>query len=96
MLARPFKVNYEQLGMTELPWATELTITLANAASLVLPVVALTLILVGVLALKRASPRSLNRMSAINFIVAVLMPGYIQFVVLMPIIELQKKLGGGS
>src|SRR5690349_21553297 len=75
--ARPFKVIYEQLGMTELPWVTELTITLSNAASLVLPVAALTLLLMGIFALRRGNAKSLNRMTAINFIVAAIIPGYV-------------------
>ena len=96
VVVRPFKVIYEQLGMTELPWVTEVSITLSNAALAVLPIAALALLLTGLFALKKAGRRTLNRMTIINLIVAALMPGYLYFVVLMPVIELQRKLGGGS
>ena len=92
--ARPFKDIYQQLGMAELPPVTELTVTAANAPAVVLPVTALVLGVVGVFALKKANQRTLSRLTAIIFIVAALMPGYVYFAVQMPIVKLNQALGG--
>ncbi|HEU4338609.1 MAG TPA: hypothetical protein VFS19_00955 [Planctomycetota bacterium] len=96
LFTRSYKVIFDQLGMTELPWITELALAIGNGATIVMLILALGLLVFGFLAWRRATPKTLNRMTAINFIIAALMPGYVYLAVHMPIVELQKKLGGGS
>jgi hypothetical protein len=96
LFTRSYKVIFDQLGMTDLPWLTELALVMGNQASFLLPILALGLLLFGIFALKKATSKTLNRMTAINFIIAALMPGYVYLAVQMPIVEIQKKLGGGS
>ena len=94
--ARPYRIIFDQLGMTELPAITELGLALGGAANLILPALALGLLVFGILGLKRSSSKTLNRFTAFNFILAVLLPWYGHLAFHMPLIELQKKLGGGS
>jgi hypothetical protein len=48
----------------------------------------------GMVALKRATRKTLLKCTAANFILAVLYPGLAYLFVHMPLVDLQKKLGG--
>ena len=90
----PLRLIYEQMGMTEFPAVTGWTLTIASFHSTILPLLSVALVVIGVVAYKRASPKTLKRLTTINWIVVALMPGYIYFIVQSPLIELQRKLGG--
>lgn len=94
LYVRPYIAVFQQLGMTELPWLTQTALAIGEGAAFVLPILTLVLLLFGIMALKRATAKTLNRLTAINFIIAVLIPCYVYVAVQMPLIELQKKLGG--
>ena len=64
--------SYDQLGMSELHWSTELVLAVRAYAGTVLPCMALALLLVGVLANKRATRQALNLITVLSLMIVVL------------------------
>lgn len=84
-------MTYDQLGMKP-HWSTELVLAVRTYAAMFLPISALILLLVGVLANNRATRRILKWITLFNWVIAVLLPLWV-FILLM---ELHQKFDGGS
>lgn len=92
----PFKEMYDQMGMSELPLPTELMFAICSHWKLIIPLAAIILFAVGLIVIRRGNRRSLNRITAVLWVIVALMPGFVYFTTHLPLIRLQEKLGGGS
>ena len=95
VLSMRVTVVYEQLGMTEASWPTELARALGKVLSYALPMMAVILIPAGAFALKRGKCKTLRRLTNVNWIMALLLSGYV-YLCVHSLVDLEKKLESGS
>jgi heme/copper-type cytochrome/quinol oxidase subunit 3 len=94
-LIRPAKVVVEQLGMTEPSWTDTAVQSASSVLSVILPVTAMVLLLIGWSVMSCANCRKMLRWATINWITAVLIFGYYFLAVQLPLMKLQRALESG-